>query len=386
MKIDSLQFIVALICFVMVLIAINLIFGVFTLPISNHISETLNYSSSRSNISGSAGTGPLIVSIGNYSGILPVFVDNNSVGEVSKGKPLNISVNEGYHTVRVCDGKNCEQVDVESKTAIKIFIDFGERLPNISKGSLNVSIGTFKDTLPVYLDNTSVGKVSPNIPLNLSVKEGRYTVKVCSGDICESQSVKIESGKQTVVDFGERLEKAVLEGPLIVSIWGYTAELPVFVDNNSVGNVSNLQPLSLKLTEGNHTVKVCVGLLCENETVEIMFAKPVYLDFGDRLKKIMDVSIPTIRIIDTQKNDNKVMVTVEFINPTKKALTMSATIRVAYSYIAPSTRDRVGKSVQGNLTKSVKASNRTVQYLNLTLTGGKSYISEIPTILESSVT
>jgi hypothetical protein len=130
---------------------------------------------------------------------------------------------------------------------------------------------------------------------------------------------------------------------------------------------------------------VCVGILCENQTVEIKFAQPVFLDFGDRLKKVMDVSEPTIRIIDTQKNDNRVVVSVEFINPTKKDLTMSATIQVAYSYIAPSTRYREGNAVQGSLSRTVKAGNRAVQNLSLTLTGGRAYISEIPTILDSSL-
>jgi hypothetical protein len=182
------------------------------------------------------------------------------------------------------------------------------------------------------------------------------------------------------------LKNETVTGPLTVSIGGYVAELPVMVDNMTVGNVSNTKPLNMKVTEGNHTVKVCIGVLCVNDTVQIKFAQPVYLDFGNRLKLVMDVSEPTIRIADTVKSGNKVTVSVEFINPTKKDLTMSATIQVAYSYVAPSTRYREGNAVQSTASRTVKAGNRTVQNVTLTLTGGSAYISEIPSIQDSSVT
>ena len=129
---------------------------------------------------------------------------------------------------------------------------------------------------------------------------------------------------------------------------------PVLVDNTLVGNVSNDKPLSMKAAEGNHTVKVCVGILCVNDTAVTKFAQPVYLDFGERLKDVMEFSTPTIRIIDTTKSNNRVVVAVEFINPTKKDLSMAATVRVAYSYIAPSTRYREGNAVQSDVTRSVK--------------------------------
>ena len=72
--------------------------------------------------------GPLNVSIGNYKGKLPVFLDDSRMGEVSAGKPLNMTVKEGHHTLKVCDGSVCEQVDVEVKSGIQHSIDFGERL------------------------------------------------------------------------------------------------------------------------------------------------------------------------------------------------------------------------------------------------------------------
>jgi hypothetical protein len=253
------------------------------------------------------------------------------------------------------------------------------------KGQLTVSIGDYSAEPPatVFVDNVAVGEVTAGYDLNLTTTLGRHAVKLCVIGACFKEDVIILPSEPTELDFREQL-KNVTTGPLTVSIGRYVAELPVFVDNIMVGNVSNMKPLNMKATEGNHTVKVCIGILCENETVEIKFAQPVYLEFGERLKKVMDVFEPTIQIIDTQKSGSRVVVSVEFINPTKKDLTMAATIQVAYSYVAPSTHWREGNAVQGSLSRSVKAGNRTVQNLSLTLTGGSAYISEIPSILDSS--
>ena len=42
------------------------------------------------------------VSIGNYIGDLPVFIDNKTAGNVSLNKPLNTTANVGRHSVRIC--------------------------------------------------------------------------------------------------------------------------------------------------------------------------------------------------------------------------------------------------------------------------------------------
>ena len=210
-------------------------------------------------------TGRLIVAIGSYAGELPVFIDNTSVGTVSSAKPLNITVNEGHRTIRVCSGSRCEQVGVEIKSAIKTSIDFEERLKNNApQGSLSVSLGDYNANLPVLIDDKNRGNVSKGKPLNLTVSEGRHTVKVCAGFTCEQQDVEITSAKQTTVDFGEQLKKSIRQGPLMVSLGGYNAELPVFIDNTSFGNVSTGKPLNVMMSEGSHTVRVCVGLVCEN--------------------------------------------------------------------------------------------------------------------------
>jgi hypothetical protein len=254
----------------------------------------------------------------------------------------------------------------------------------IKKGLLNVSIGNTSAGLPVpiFLDNVSVGNVSRAKPLNLTVSVGRHTVKVCESSACVQQDILITSLLPTTLDVGELVKKEVVNGALHVSVGGYNAVLPVFVDNASAGNVSMSKPLDLVVSQGPHTVKVCVGILCENETVDIKFGQPVYVDFGARLKKVAEFATPTIRIIDTRQTNAQVTVDVEFINPGKTDLTMSTTIRLAYSYIDPQTHWRTNGSKEGTVTKSVKAGTRTVQSLVLTLTGGKAYNIEVPVIVD----
>jgi NADH:ubiquinone oxidoreductase subunit E len=335
-------------------------------------------------VSASGGVkGRLIVAIGEYNATLPVTIDNTSVGNVSLGKPLNITVNEGLRTVRVCSGTRCEQVQVEIKSAIKTSLDFEERLKNNApQGSLSVSLGDYNANLPVFIDNASAGNVSTGKPLNLTVIAGRHTVKVCSGTLCEHQNVEIVAGKQTSVNFAEQLKKSIRQGPLMVSLGSYIAELPVLIDNTSVGNVSTGIPLNVMLSEGNHTVRVCVGLVCENEVVTIKFAQQSIVDFGDRLKKSAEFATPTVRIVNYFVTGNRLVVDAEFINPGKTDLSMTTTIGVGYSYIDSGTRQRENQYGQYRFTRSVRAGNRTKQSLEMTLSGGSSTIASEPKIVD----
>jgi len=253
-------------------------------------------------------------------------------------------------------------------------------------GQLNVSIGDYNAEPPakVFIDNVSVGTISQGNPLALTPVAGVHTVRICVIGACLDEEVLIISSNTARLDFGERLKKEAVTGPLRVSIGGYKAELPVFVDNTSVGNVSMTEPLNMMVREGNHSVMVCVGILCVNDTVEIKFAHPVYIDFGERLKKVAEFPIPTVQIVDTRRSGDAVTVDVEFINPTKHDLSMSATVQLAYSYIDPQTHWRKGSSTAGTAAISVEAGARTVRSVSLRLTGGSAYIIEIPVILESS--
>ena len=263
--------------------------------------------------------------------------------------------------------------------------DRTETSTELKKGQLTVSIGDYNAELPVpvFLDTVSAGNVSRGKPLNLTVSAGRHAVRICVIGSCIQEDVLALSTNPTTIDFGERLKKEVVTGPLSVSIGGYNAELPVFVDDAGVGTVSLGKPLNLMVSEGRHKVTVCVGILCENETAEIKFGHPVYIDFGERLKKSAEFSTPTIRIVDTRQMNDRVSVDVEFINPGKNDITMSTTIQVAYSYIDPQTHWKKNNTKQGTVTTSVKAGTRTVKSLDLSLTGGSAYNIEIPIIVDT---
>lgn len=259
-----------------------------------------------------------------------------------------------------------------------------ENSTEIKKGQVNVSIGNYIGELPVFIDNKSVGVVSPSKPLNLTANVGRHTVRICVVDLCNTQDVMILSSSPATVDFGDWLKKDIVTGPLTVSIGGYNAELPVLVDNVTVGNVSQGKPINLMVSEGNHTVKVCVGILCVNETVGVKFAKPLSIDFGERLKKVAEFSTPTVRILETRQAGAKVTVDLEFINPTKGDLTMTTIVQCAYSYIDAQTKYRHGNFKQITVTKLVKAGTRAKQSSDIWLDGGRSYMIEIPQILDTT--
>lgn len=331
--------------------------------------------------------GTLNVSTGSYDANMTLYIDDTRMGEITPGKPLSISIKEGRHTVKVCLSNSCEQIDVEIKYAIKITVDFGERLiKNIPQGPLMVSIGDYIGIVTVYIDDIQVGEISPGKPFNTSVKEGLHTVKVFSGGMSEEQEVVIKSGKQTIVDFGERFIKNIPQGRLIISIGGYNADnLPVYLDNTSVGEVSQAKPLNLMVSEGNHTIKVCVGKICENESVDIRFAKQSFVDFGERLNKDVEFINPTARIVYFNLNGNYLAYNVEFINPTTHDVTITTTIGVGYSYIESASRIRRNDFARVQLNRNVKAGERTTVSNTLYLSGGSNVMASEPTIVDISI-
>jgi hypothetical protein len=173
-----------------------------------------------------------------------------------------------------------------------------------------------------------------------------------------------------------------LTGPLRVSISGYNAgrPLPVIIDNQTVGNVSREKPLDLMVSEGNHSVKVCVGVICPREYIDITFAKKSFLDFGERLQKEAEFPTPTVRLINYFKNGNGVGVNVEFINPTEKDLAMSVEISCGYTFIESRTNIRMGDSVRSKATEWVEAGRRVTRTVDLYFASGSAYTFDEPTL------
>jgi hypothetical protein len=171
-----------------------------------------------------------------------------------------------------------------------------------------------------------------------------------------------------------------LKGPLRVSIGGWDAELPVSVDNVSVGVVTKDKPLDLMLPEGNHTVQVCTGIICEEQNVTVRFAKQGVVDFEESLIKDAEFPKPTAQIIGFNPSGSTISVNVEFINPSAQDLSMSAEVKCAYTYIDSRSNNRVGGSGQGIISATVPKGQRVTQTLYIYLADGYSYIYSTPVI------
>jgi hypothetical protein len=91
-------------------------------------SNTTNISNTSTITTTSGLKGPLRVPIGGWDAALPVSIDNKSVGIVTKDKPLDLMLEEGNHTVKVCSGKICLEEIVTVKFAKQRIVDFEERL------------------------------------------------------------------------------------------------------------------------------------------------------------------------------------------------------------------------------------------------------------------
>ena len=133
------------------------------------------------------------------------------------------------------------------------------------------------------------------------------------------------------------------------------------------------------MDEGNHTVEVCCGVVCEQEIVTIRFGEQRIIDFSERLKKDCEFLEPVVRITGYFMNGDQIAVNVEFINPTTSTLTMSAEVS-GYSYIESRSNNRVGNSAQGQVFTTLNPGDRTINMLNLYMASGYNYNFGAPTI------
>ena len=172
-----------------------------------------------------------------------------------------------------------------------------------------------------------------------------------------------------------------LKGSLRVSISGisYPANISVVLDNETVGTVIPTKPLYLMISEGNHTVTVCVSSICEQETVTTRFGSYVTVDFSERL--LRDVKFPdpnarpTARIREYYRNGDAVSVYVEFINPESVDHMISVDLSVGYTYIDGRSRVKLGDSAQSKTALLVKAGQKETRRVDMNLANGDSLIS-----------
>jgi len=183
-----------------------------------------------------------------------------------------------------------------------------------------------------------------------------------------------------------------LKGSLRVSISGilYPANLSVILDNETVGTVNPTTPLYLKVSEGNHTVMVCVSAVCEQENVMTRFGSYVTVDFSERLQRDVELPNPTARptaqILEYYKNGDVVSVYIEFINPESVDHMISVDLSIGYTYIDGRSHVKLGDSTQAMTSLFVKAGQRETKRVDMYLAGSDSSISfENPVIKDLKV-
>jgi hypothetical protein len=198
----------------------------------------------------------------------------------------------------------------------------------------------------------------------------------CVCPVCPS----LNATNATSPDINVTVTVAKLKGPLRIALTGYDATLPVTVDNVSAGTVTNGRPLDLMVDEGNHTIKICVGLTCIQEYADVVFAKRTTIDFGESIKKSVEFITPTARIAEYYRSGDGISVIVEFINPSSKDLSMSAEVSVGYSYISGRTDQRGADSTRGKAYASVKAGQRETDIIQLQFADGYAYMFDSPVI------
>jgi len=224
----------------------------------------------------------------------------------------------------------------------------------------NVPTVTSVNTFTPFSDTTSIPD-TPNIPETPTIPE-----------------------TFNISDVTNTSGQPALKGQLKISISGWVGEGSVLIDGEEAGVTTTGKPLVLMLEEGNHTVEVCCGTLCEREDASIRFGQHLIMDFSEQLKRDCEFLAPAARINGYSMSGDKISVNVEFINPTVKTVSMSAEVTCGYSYIESRSDNRVGNVAQGQLFQTLGPGERVTQILELDLASGYSYSYNIPTITRQS--
>jgi hypothetical protein len=171
-----------------------------------------------------------------------------------------------------------------------------------------------------------------------------------------------------------------LKGSLRVSISGilYPANLSVVLDNETVGMVKPTTPLYLMVSEGNHTVMVCVSSVCEQENITTKFGTYTTIDFSERLQRDVEFPNPTARptaqILEYYKNGNVVSVYVKFINPESTDHMISADLSFGYTYIDGRSHVKLGDSAHAKIALFVNAGQSETKRVEMYLPSSDSSI------------
>ncbi|MDO9324393.1 MAG: hypothetical protein Q7T80_05470 [Methanoregula sp.] len=119
---------------------------------------------------------------------------------------------------------------------------------------------------------------------------------------------------------------------LKITLGTYENEASVYADSVIVGNVSPGIPFTVRLSEGNHEIKVCKGTVCITQNVLTPFGKVTTIELGEKFNNAIKSSVPSATIVNAVSGGDVIIANVEFSNPTQDDLFMTATVQGIYSY------------------------------------------------------
>ncbi len=168
---------------------------------------------------------------------------------------------------------------------------------------------------------------------------------------------------------------------LKITLGAYEKDATIYADSVIVGNVSPGIPFTVKLSEGNHEIKVCKDTVCITQNVLTPFGKVTTLELGEQFNNAIKSSIPSATIVDAVSGGDVIIANVEFYNPTQDDLFMTATVQGVYSY-----RDESGSGnnpTMGTASGKVPAGGRAIFVAELPMrTKANALSSTAPIIID----
>jgi hypothetical protein len=170
-------------------------------------------------------------------------------------------------------------------------------------------------------------------------------------------------------------------GTLMVMAPSFTGKATLNLDGNDSGTLTQSTPFTVQLSPGNHKLITCVGSVCDLEDFQINATKVTTLDMSKRLSDFAANAEPSVKVIDTTPASNQILVSVQFVNPTKDDLTMTAVVVCPYQYGGGKLGSGTS-SGSGIARVDVAAGGRAVTIVTIGLSNeiGTVYVGATPTI------
>lgn len=173
-----------------------------------------------------------------------IFIDDNDTGYVTPYTLNDISV--GNHTIKL---------KLESYEDYSLNINLTENKEvKVILNKITVKYGLLKiksepNECEIYIDNEFKGKS----PMEINITPGKYKVKLTHEDYEDwEKEVNIEENKEVLIEANLNKKTVIKEGTLNVNS---TPKANLYIDGVYKGQT----PLTLKLKEGNHKIKISLS-------------------------------------------------------------------------------------------------------------------------------